>query len=102
MMDRMHDLLLHTCTWCMNPIPKDGDIFAFGVKSSGNIDLSEKEGEFVSLDLTLEDRSVAAIVTTRSSEARKQGYDLIFLTCSQTCVEELKDALRAERVLFKS
>jgi hypothetical protein len=86
----------------MNPIPKDGDIFAFGVKSSGNIDLSEKEGEFVSLDLTLEDRSVAAIVTTRSSEARKQGYDLIFLTCSQTCAEELKDALQAERVLFKS
>lgn len=86
----------------MNPIPKDGDIFAFGVKSSGNIDLSEKEGEFVSLDLTLEDRSVAAIVTTRSSEVRKQGYDLIFLTCSQTCAEELKDALQAERVLFKS
>lgn len=101
MMDRMHELLLHTCTWCMKPIPKDGDIFAFGVKSSGNIDLSEKEGEFVSLDLALKDKTVAAIVTTRISEARKQGYDLIFLTCSQTCAEELKDALQAERGFIK-
>ncbi len=35
MKDRLHELLLYTCTWCMNPILKGGEIFAFGVKSSG-------------------------------------------------------------------
>lgn len=101
MNDQLRDQLLHTCTWCMKPIPKGGELFAFGVKASEKIDLSEKEGEFVSLHLALKDKTVVAIVTTSTSEAKQQGFDLIFLTCSQDCAEYLKDALEKERVWLK-
>lgn len=101
MINQAHKLMLHTCTWCLNPIPPDREIFAFGVKASELIDLSKLEGGFVSLDLTLTDKTVVAIVTSKSSEAKLKGYDLIFLTCSQTCAEDLKIALEAERVLYK-
>jgi hypothetical protein len=82
----------------MKSIPKGEELFAFGVKASGAIDLTEKEGEFVSIQLALIDKTVVAIVTTRTSEAKQHGFDLIFLTCSQVCAEYLKDALKKERV----
>jgi hypothetical protein len=84
----------------MQPIPRGEEIFAYGVKANPTIDLTEKEGEFVSLNLAMKDKTVIAIVTTRSSRARKKGFDLIFLTCSQACAEELKGALNTEQLLF--
>jgi hypothetical protein len=84
----------------MKPIPEGDELFAYGVKANKKIDLTGKEGEFVSLDLALKDKTVIAIVTTQTSEARKQGFDLIFLTCGQACAEELQTALYMEKVMF--
>jgi MinD superfamily P-loop ATPase len=93
--------LLHTCTWCLNSIPKGDELFAFGVKASKAVDLTEKEGEFISLKLALKDKTIVALVTTPNSEVKEQGFDLIFVTCSQGCAEDLKDALEMERDVFK-
>jgi hypothetical protein len=100
--DQLRERLLHICTWCMKPIPKGEELFAYGVKANNKIDLSGKEGEFVSLNLAFKEKTVIAIVTTQTSKARKQGFDLIFLTCSQACAEELKNALNSEQFLFNS
>jgi len=98
---QVSERLLHTCTWCLNSIPKGVERFAFGVKASEAIDLTEKQGEFVALKLLLKEKTVVALVTTQDSEAREQGFDLMFLTCSQVCAEKLKDALDMERDIFK-
>jgi len=99
--NQLREQLLHICTWCLNPIPEGEELFAFGVKASEAINLTEKEGEFVSLKLALKDKTIVAIVTTHNSRVKEQGFDMIFLTCSQACAEDLKDALEMERDVFR-
>ena len=96
------DRLLHICAWCNRDIQEDEEIFGFGANASQGIDLSDKEGEFVSLNLTLLDKTVFALVPSSSSTAKTDGYDLIFLTCSEDCAQSLKDSLELERDVFKS
>jgi len=77
-------------------------VFGFGAKASHGIDLSDKEGEFVSLYLALLDKTVYALVPSSSSTAKTDGYDLIFITCSEDCAQSLKDALEHERNVFET
>lgn len=93
----IRDRLMRTCTWCLHDIQEGEGIFAFGFKASDEIDLADKEGDFVSLGLQLLDKTIVALVPTASSEARHMGYDLIFFTCSQACTDDLKEAIQHER-----
>lgn len=77
-------------------------MYGFGAKASHKVELEDKEGEFVSLDLALEDKTIFAMVPPEASPARLAGYDLMFITCSQTCAEELKDALEIEKAVFEN
>jgi hypothetical protein len=98
--NQLRERLMRTCAWCNAAIPPDAEVFGFGAKSSEGVDLSDKEGEFVSLELPLAGKTVFALVPTASSQARAQGYDLVFLACSQECAEALKDALEFEKDVY--
>lgn len=89
--------LLHTCAWCKKSIPQDAEVFVFGAKANPGIDLSDKEGEFVSLKLALIHKTLVALVTVEGSPSREAGYDLMFVTCSQKCAQDLKDSLESEK-----
>jgi hypothetical protein len=98
--DQLRERLLRTCAWCNVEIPQDAEVFGFGAKASEGVDLRDKEGEFVSLELPLAGKTVFALISTAGSQARAQGYDLVFLTCSQDCAESLKDALEFEKDVY--
>jgi len=98
---QIRDRLLRTCACCNEIIPPDTEVFGFGAKASASVDLSDKEGEFVSLELALAGKTVFALVPTASSQVRAQGYDLVFLACSQDCAESLKDALEFEKDVYE-
>ncbi len=93
--------LLHTCAWCTKEIVEDEDVFGFGAKASQSIDLSDKEGQFVSLNLALQDKTVFALVPAKTSSANAGGFDLLFITCSEDCAQSLKDMLDLERDVFE-
>ena len=93
--------LMHTCAWCNQEIKEDEDIFGFGAKASQNIDLEGKEGEFVSLNLALREKTVFALVPEKNDATNIVGYDLIFITCSEDCAQALKDELDLEREVFE-
>jgi len=93
--------LLNTCAWCLRRIEQDEEHFGFGARANPSINLSEKEGQFIRLELALQDKILPALVPSRSSQAHKDGYDLIFITCSVECAQDLKDALELERDVFK-
>ena len=97
---QLRERLLRTCAWCNVEIPPDAEVFGFGAKASERVDLSDKEGEFVSLELPLAGKTVFALVPTAGSPVRAQGYDLVFLACSQDCAESLKDALDFEKDVY--
>lgn len=92
--------LLHTCAWCLQPILPGSETFGFGAKARPGIDLADKEGQFVSLKLAIPNRIVVALVPTSTSTAKAEGYDLVFITCSESCAEDLKEALDLERDVF--
>jgi hypothetical protein len=92
--------LLHICAWCLQPISPGSETFGFGAKARRGIDLADKEGQFVSLKLAIPNRIVVALVPTSTSTAKAEGYDLVFITCSESCAEDLKDALDLERDVF--
>lgn len=93
--------LLHTCAWCTREIAENEDIFGFGAMASKDIDLEGKEGEFVSLNLALRDKTVFAFVPEKTEDSNMAGYDLLFITCSEDCAQSLKDELDLERDVFE-
>lgn len=86
-----------TCAWCGKTIPEDSEVFGLGAKVKQGFDIKNKEGKIIQLSLALTNKTVPAIVTTSNSDAKKEGKDLMFMTCSQGCAGNLKDALQKEK-----
>ena len=93
--------LLRTCAWCNREIKDEEDVFGFGANASHAVDLEGKQGEFVSLNLSLRDKTVFAFVPEDQDNAKLAGYDLLFITCSEDCAQFLKDELDLERDVFE-
>lgn len=92
--------LENTCAWCKKEIPEDTEVFGFGAKAKKGVNLNGKEGNIIPLLLINAHREVSAIVVTKDSQAKKEGYDFMFMACSQKCAKSLKTALNAETKLF--
>jgi hypothetical protein len=90
------------CSWCGGPIPEAGEVFGTGAKIREGIDFVQGEGtEGFFMEVTIAGRRVPTIVTGKDSEARKQGNDLLFMTCSMNCAEELRESLERERDIIE-
>ncbi len=85
-----------TCTWCGKRIPKDAEVFSLSAKVKAGVNLANHEGGVIHLPLTRPRRTVAAIVPTHDSPAKKAGNDLLFAICSQKCGQALKQALQQQ------
>ena len=87
------EALLLNCAWCNDEIPDDVEVFTIGAKAKSGIDLTEAEGKTIPLSLIQANKTVSAIVPTRDSPAVRDGYDLIFMVCSQSCAQALSNGL---------
>ena len=85
-----------TCSWCEDGILDDEECFAVGAKASAEMDLQALEGKPVDFFLARRDRNVRAIVVTNDSPAKREGKDIVFVTCSESCSEALKQAVDRE------
>ena len=84
------------CSWCGKTIPEDTPVFAFGGKKRPGLDLSEFEGGAIRVSLATEDREVVAIIPGAGSQARRDGHDLMFMVCSESCGAEMKATMQNE------
>jgi hypothetical protein len=84
------------CGWCGDDIPDDTELFGIGAKAWPDIDLTGKEGTVIDLVLERRDRNVQALVVAEDSQAKKDGKDLLFVACGESCAEALKQAVEAE------
>ena len=85
-----------SCAWCRKAIPDDVELFTVGAKARLGIDLSEREGETLDIYLEGEGRGVKAVVVINDSPAKREGYDLLFVACSERCADELKSSVGQE------
>lgn len=90
------DRLMRTCAWCTLLIPKEAEIFGFGARANQSLNLIDQEGKFVSITLSLTNKTTVAFVLPEDSPARGAGNYLYFIACSQECAKQLKDALEFE------
>jgi hypothetical protein len=84
------------CSWCEDEIPEDVECFGVGAKASAEMDIAALEGKVVDLFLKRRNRTVAAIVSTSDSPAKREGKDMLFVTCSESCSEALRQAVDRE------
>jgi len=86
---------MNTCAWCKKNIPDNVEVFGMGAKIRQGINLKHKEGQYLKLSL-LNDRTVHGFVTTEGSDAKEDGYDLMFMACSEECANDMRNALQEE------
>jgi hypothetical protein len=87
------------CSWCGEIILDETPVFGFGGKKRLGVDISEFEGGAIRISLVTADRDVIAIITAADSEARRHGYDFMFMVCSESCASEIKTTLELECIL---
>ncbi len=91
----------NNCAWCGKTIPENSEVFGLGAKVRKTFDIKDQEGKIIPLTLIKADKTIPAIVTTSKSEAKRDGYDLMFMICSKDCAESLRTALEKEIKLFE-
>ena len=96
--DQSQDVLLAMCGWCHRIIGEDEEHLARGAKAwpEAKSIFRAKEGKVVVLQLAKEDRQVLGIVPRSDSPAVKEGYDVVFQTCSDSCADALDQRIRSE------
>jgi hypothetical protein len=91
---------MNTCAWCDKTISEAKEVFGIGAKLRPGIDSGAQEGTITSFFLAEANKNVPAIVTPTDSEAKKEGYDFIFMFCTQECGKSLKEAIQKEIDFF--
>ena len=86
----------YKCGWCEDEIPEDTELFGFGAKARADIDITDFEGKVIDVFLSRRDRTVQALVVTKDSPAKKEGKDLLFVACSESCSEALRQGVGKE------
>jgi len=73
-----------------------------GAKARAGVELIPDEGPFLHVPLlTVPGKTVPCAVVADESDAKRQGWDLVFMTCSQECGEALRDTLQKEGYLYE-
>jgi hypothetical protein len=86
----------YKCGWCEDEIPEDTELFGIGAKARDDIDINELRGKVIDICLAQRNRNVQALVVTEDSPAKREGKDLLFVTCSESCSEALRQAVGKE------
>jgi hypothetical protein len=84
------------CSWCEDEIPEDIECFGIGAKASPGVDIKALEGKVVDLFLKRRNRTVAMMIPTIDSPAKREGKDMLFVMCSESCSEALRQAVDRE------
>lgn len=77
------------CCWCGKRLKKDD---VGGVVSAISRHDLEPKGKWVQVKLLSEEK-IIGIVTEEGSEAKRVGFDIVFLICSRECHHALRVAL---------
>jgi endogenous inhibitor of DNA gyrase (YacG/DUF329 family) len=88
--------VLSRCAWCGKGIDEEAEVYGFGAKFCQDVDLSEYESQVIELKILTKDRIVPMMITAKGSDAKKAGHDAMFMTCSNECANEMRNALLEE------
>jgi hypothetical protein len=88
------ELFEKTCGWCGKTILANTPVFGGGGKARPGVDLSDKAGKVMPIDLIRARKTVLIAVTAPDSDARRDGHDFVYLTCSADCALRMRAAFQ--------
>ena len=88
-----HPDALQRCAWCRTEIEDNQEVFGFGVRLGGMKLLDADTGEMIEFPIPHRSKVAEAAVVAEDSAAKQDGWDLLFMACSQACAEELQTAI---------
>ena len=84
------------CGWCGKTIGEDEPVFGVGGRVHEGIDLSLVEGKVIELTFETAGKTVLAGVAGFESDAKAEGKDIIFMTCTEECGRLIQAAFADE------
>ena len=87
----------HICAWCGRQIEEETELFSLGAKARPGVMLPGPTGGVISMSLRPQvDKTIYALVPTSTSQAKREGNDLLFVLCSRACALALKSTLQQQ------
>ena len=94
--DDLYDAFHTTCGWCARKISPDVEVFGGTGKARAGIDLTAHMGHVLVIHLVSANKMVLIAVAGLDSEIRREGYDFVYMTCSEGCARDLKTAFERD------
>lgn len=91
----------YRCAFCEKRIRSGSEVYGLGVKLREGLEYPGGVGRMTTVHLPLQGRAYQCMATADDSQAKLEGWDLIFMVCSEKCGSELKDVLEEEKGLFE-
>lgn len=82
------------CAWCEKKLPEGTPVYLLGAAARQKAMLEGEERQ--SIPVALAQKTVQAFVTVSDSDAKRDGWDLVFVACGLDCARSLQAALRQE------
>ncbi len=90
------DRFQSTCGWCGRKIPPETEVFGGSGKTHPGVDLAAYAGKVLPVQLVGLDKTVLVAVAGLDSDARREGREFGYMTCSKACALSLKAAFENE------
>ncbi len=88
---------LGKCAWCGKKINEESPVYGFGIKFRPGVNLSEYEGKIIELSIITQNKNVPMMITKDGSDAKIDGNDAMFMTCSNECGNKMGEILLHEK-----
>jgi hypothetical protein len=92
---------IYKCACCGSKIRSGAEVYGLGVKLKAELEYQGGVERRTAVHLPVKDKTLECMATADGSQAKMEGWDLIFILCSEKCGEEIKGLLEEEKDLFE-
>ena len=96
-----YEQFVSTCGWCGGSIHPGQEVFGGGGKARPDFDISGLAGQILPVRLDTIGKTVLIGIAGLDSEAKSDGKDFVFMTCSEACAIKLRQAFQSAIDLSK-
>jgi hypothetical protein len=86
----------YRCAYCEKKLHSGAEVFGLGARLKEELEYPGAVGRSMTVELPVQGRELECMVTADGSQARLEGWDLIFMVCSEECGAALKALLQGE------
>ncbi|MFW6114002.1 MAG: hypothetical protein ACOC78_03665 [Actinomycetota bacterium] len=88
----------YSCAYCDKEMRPGTEVFGLGVRLKEGMDYPAGVDRVTQVELPLKGKTFQCMATADGSRAKMEGWDLVFMVCSEECGGELKAILENEEI----